>query len=96
MKYAKRFFLSLIKTKIKVKRWYKGLQRTKNSFFVGTGMVGLELKRVGFNTIHASDMSVEIIKRAEEKVNILKNKLFIKNKHFQAKITPCWSLDFIN
>ena len=52
-------------------------------------MVGLELKRVGFNTIHASDMSVEIIKRAEEKVNILKNKLFIKNKHFQANITPC-------
>ncbi|XP_023336494.1 methyltransferase-like protein 27 [Eurytemora carolleeae] len=33
----------------------------------GTGMVGLELKRVGFNTIHASDMSVEIIKRAEDK-----------------------------
>ena len=44
-------------------------------------MVGLELKKVGFNTIHASDMSVEIIKRAEDKVNILENKLFIKNKH---------------
>ncbi len=74
------FFLSLIliKSKIKVKRW--GLKRT-HFFFVGTGMVGLELKKVGFNTIHASDMSVEIIKRAEDKVNILKNKLFIKNKH---------------
>ena len=71
------FSLILIKSKIKVKRW--GLKRTH--FFVGTGMVGLELKRVGFNTIHASDMSVEIIKRAEDKVNILKNKLFIKNKH---------------
>ena len=51
-------------------------------------MVGLELQRVGFNTIHASDMSVEIIKRAEDKVNILKNKLFLKNKCFQGKMTP--------
>ena len=60
-------------------------------------MVGLELKRVGFNTIHASDMSVEIIKRAEDKVNILKNKLFLKNKHIQGKMTPCCFLnEFLN
>jgi hypothetical protein len=40
-------------------------------FYLGTGLVGEELKQLGFSNIDGSDMSVEILRKAEAKVETI-------------------------
>ena len=47
-------------------------------FILGTGMAGQELRKLGFTSIHASDMSTQILEQAKQKVSI-----FIFKFHFK-------------
>ena len=63
--------------------WYwTELQAFMLPILLGTGMAGQALRNLGFTSIHASDMSTQILEQAKQKVRI-----YLQNFYFASSFT---------